>query len=96
MSGREALLASYGDEVAAFSEVALTVDQVTTQSWSGNAEECAVRYSLTGKHTGDYLGVAATQRPVYVMGISHWRLVEGRLATEWGVVDRLALLAQLV
>ncbi|MEM7220670.1 MAG: ester cyclase [Pseudomonadota bacterium] len=96
VSGREAVIESYREEVAAFSDVVIAVDQVTRQRWAGSGEEYAVRYSLAATHTGTYLGIAATQRPVYVMGIAHWRLVAGRLATQWDVVDRLALLAQLV
>jgi hypothetical protein len=34
------------------------------------------------------------RKPVYILGVTHWLLVDGRIAAEWTVFDELAVLAQ--
>jgi hypothetical protein len=32
---------------------------------------------------------------VHVLGVTHWRVVDGRVAEEWTVFDELAVLTQM-
>jgi predicted ester cyclase len=48
-----------------------------------------------GTHAGDFMGIAPTGRDVEIAVIDIVRVVDGRIAEHWNVVDRLGLLAQL-
>lgn len=54
------------------------------------------RWTLTGTHQGQLLGIAATGRPLLVTGISIDRFDEdGRFLEGWGNRDGLAMLRQI-
>lgn len=48
-----------------------------------------------GKHTGDFLGIPATNKDVEMPGIAIHRVADGKIAEHWGRVDGLAMLMQL-
>jgi predicted ester cyclase len=48
-----------------------------------------------GVHSGEFAGIPPTGREVEIAVIDIVRLVDGRIAEHWNVVDRLGLLAQL-
>lgn len=54
----------------------------------------AVRWSLRGHHRGDGLFGAPTGKPIYVLGMSHFRFEGDRVVEEWTVYDELAILRQ--
>jgi predicted ester cyclase len=95
-SGRESVAAHYAGLRAAVEVDGITVDHVAVQPADEAALKVAVRWSASGRHVGDYLGVAATNRPVFLMGETHWRIESGRIAVEWTVFDGLGVLSQLV
>jgi predicted ester cyclase len=96
----ESGLAAIADHYAAlrhsFAMTAASVDHVATQPAGHNAEHVAVRWSACGSHSGEYLGVAATGKPVFILGVTHRRIIDGRIAVEWTVFDSLGVLAQLL
>jgi len=49
----------------------------------------------SGRHVGDFLGIAPTDRPYAIAGIDIYRIEDGRLAEHWHVVDQLSMLQQL-
>ena len=53
------------------------------------------RQVVTGTHRGEYLGLQPTGKPVTYDEIFIFRLVDGRIAETWGVVDVLSQLRQL-
>ena len=55
----------------------------------------AVRWSASGTHRGEVLGVAPTGRHVTMQGIDIVRLDGGRIIERWGEFDALGLLTQL-
>lgn len=52
-------------------------------------------WELRGRHTGDYLGVAPTNRGIAIRGVEIWRCGGGRIVERWAGIDRLAILEQL-
>lgn len=96
LSGRKAIIDHYTQQRQSFSGASITVDHVASQPWGREGREVAVRWSVAATHSGGYLGLRPTGKPVYVLGTSHWRLIEGRIATEWTVFDGMGVLAQLV
>ena len=95
-SGALAIAGHFAALQAAFGDVHIAVDHVATQPWGETGRTIAVRWGLTATHRGAYEGVAATGRSVFILGVSHWRLLGDRIVTEWTVFDRLGVLAQLV
>lgn len=76
-------------------DLVATVDHVACIPYLGEAKDIAVRWSIAGTHTGDGLFGAASGAPVYILGASHWRVINGRIREEWTVFDELAVLRQL-
>ena len=55
----------------------------------------AVGITLHMVHTGEYLGIAPTGRSIAVEEILVLRMLDGKIAEEWGVFDLAALQQQL-
>jgi predicted ester cyclase len=96
ISGRKSLSAHYARLRAAFACSAVSVDHVCEQSAGNNADHVAVRWAVSATHTGDYLGIRRTGKPVLIMGVTHRRIVDGSIAVEWTVFDSLGVMAQLL
>jgi len=96
ISGRKAIENYYAALRSAFDCSAARVDHVAQQPAGEDAIHVATRWAACGTHTGDYLGTSATGRPVYIMGVTHRRIVSGRTAVEWTVFDGLGVLSQLL
>lgn len=58
-------------------------------------DRVAVRYTMSGTHTGELLGIQGTGRRVTFAGMNIYRLVDGKLAESWQLLDSLGLLRQL-
>jgi len=58
-------------------------------------DRVAVRWSASGVHAGDLLGVPATGRKVDITGIDVFRIKDGKLAEMWQNWDQLGLLQQI-
>ena len=93
-SGREAVLQHHANLRSAFPDAALSIDHVCSQPFDGNNERVAVRWSIAAYHRGEFAGRPASGKPVYIMGVTHWQMVDGRITAEWTVFDELAVLAQ--
>lgn len=93
-SGRDSILDHYSAWRHALPDAAITVDHVCSQPFSGDGHHVAVRWSVAGSHEGPIGGMAGTGRPVYIVGVTHWRLLGGRIAVEWTVFDELSVMAQ--
>lgn len=95
-SGREAIAEHYAGLRGAFDCNAASIDHIAIQSAGEHAVHVAARWAVCGMHAGEYLGVAATGKPVFIMGVTHRRIVDGRIAVEWTVFDSLGVLSQLL
>jgi steroid delta-isomerase-like uncharacterized protein len=60
-----------------------------------DADRACARWSVTGTHEGDYLGVARTGRQIEVAGINIFRIEAGRIAETWVARDNAGLFRQL-
>lgn len=54
-----------------------------------------VRWSMTGTHGGELMGVPATGRPIDVTGFDLFRVENGKLAECWQNWDQLGLMQQI-
>lgn len=95
-SGAAAIATHFNALRAAFGEARICIDHIATQPWGETGRSVAVRWGVVAVHQGAYEGVAATDRAVFILGVSHWRLLGDRIVADWTVFDRLGVLAQLV
>ncbi len=96
VSGRDGIIDHFARLRGAFDVSAVSVDHVVEQPAGSSAKHAATRWAVSGKHVGEFLGAKATGRPVYIMGVTHRRIVDGRIAVEWTVFDSLSVLSQLL
>lgn len=74
--------------------VRLSVDHAGLQA-RGGGWTLAARWTGAAEHSNTFAGLQASRAPLFLMGISHWWLTGGRVAREWTVFDRLALMEQI-
>jgi predicted ester cyclase len=67
----------------------------TVEDVIAEGDRVVVRWTNSGRHVGDFLGVPPTDRPFAIAGIDIYRIEDGRLAEHWHVVDQLSMLQQL-
>jgi predicted ester cyclase len=67
----------------------------TVDAALADGDEVAIRWSLLGKHIGDFGGIAATGKEVSFTGITSFRFQDGKIVEGWWNWDNLSLLRQL-
>ena len=55
----------------------------------------AERWTSRFRHSGDFMGLAATGAEVEILGFAMYRLRDGRVVEFWGLSDAMGLMAQL-
>lgn len=76
--------------LAAFPDLHLAVEDMIAEG-----DKVVVRNTVTGTHRGQYMGLEPTGKSVRYNEIFIFRLVDGRIAETWGVVDVLSQMKQL-
>jgi steroid delta-isomerase-like uncharacterized protein len=61
----------------------------------GEGDRVAVRWTFHGTHNGEFLGIPPTGKPVAIAAMEVNRVVGGRVAEHWVVLDQLGMLQQL-
>jgi ketosteroid isomerase-like protein len=59
------------------------------------ADRVVVRWTGSGTHRGELMGVDPTGKPIAVDAITIFRVADGKIAEEWTVWDALGLLQQV-
>ncbi|RME63213.1 MAG: hypothetical protein D6782_10720, partial [Alphaproteobacteria bacterium] len=80
---------------ACLHDARVRVDHVACLPYLGQGRDIAVRWSLAGRHAGAGLYGPPTGADVWLLGISHWRVINGRIHDEWTLFDEFALLTQI-
>ncbi|HLU55543.1 MAG TPA: ester cyclase [Pseudonocardia sp.] len=75
---------------AAFPGIRLTLDDLVAEG-----DRVAVRFHLSGRHCGDFMGVPPTGRDVVITGQTVLRFRGGRVIERWTTTDQLGLMVQL-
>jgi steroid delta-isomerase-like uncharacterized protein len=69
--------------------------QVVVEDTVAEGDKIAARCSVRGKHTGDSLGMAATQAQMEITGIVIARSKDGKLVECWNNFDFMTMYKQL-
>jgi steroid delta-isomerase-like uncharacterized protein len=75
---------------SAFPDVRFQPEDVISEG-----ELTAARYTMTGTHEGEFMGVPPTGKQVTVSGIDIVRLRDGKGLEHWGQFDAMGLMQQL-
>ena len=87
IEGYRELMAMYK---SAFPDLEVTIDDVVAEG-----DKVAARFSSTGTHQGELMGIAPTGKEATVTGITISRLRNGKVVEEWTNWDTLGMLVQL-
>ena len=74
----------------AFPEVEGTVEDTVSEG-----DRVAARCTVRGRHRGDTLGLAATDRPVEFTGICIVRVSDGKIVEAWNNFDFMTMFQQI-
>lgn len=76
--------------VDAFPDLHISCDEVIAQG-----DKVAKRFTATATHTGPFLGLPASGRPISIRGMYMYRIRDGRICEQWRVADMLGLMQQV-
>jgi steroid delta-isomerase-like uncharacterized protein len=69
--------------------------EVVVEDTIAEGDLVAARCSVSGKHTGDHLGIAASNAPVQFTGITIARIKDGKIVEAWNNFDFLKMNKQI-
>jgi steroid delta-isomerase-like uncharacterized protein len=69
--------------------------QIEIEDAFGSDDKVAVRWSAVMTHTGDHLGMPATNKQVRISGSTMVRIEKGKIVEGWDNWDQLALMQQI-
>lgn len=85
--GMKAFLETYK---TAFPDAHIEIEELVAEG-----ETVVVRWTATGTHDGDLMGIEPTGNEVRVMGMEMHHVQDGRLAEGWEIFDGLGMMIQL-
>ena len=74
----------------AFPDLRITIDEMI-----GEGDVVVTRWTATGTHEGELMGIAPTGKQATTPGVNITRVSGGKLVEGWGLFDQLGLLQQL-
>ena len=75
---------------AGFPDLYHTIDAVVAEG-----DSAAVRFTLRGTNTGEFMGMPATGKRIEVTATAVQHIVDGKVARLWAQFDQLGLMQQL-
>jgi steroid delta-isomerase-like uncharacterized protein len=75
---------------AGFPDIQMTIDYTVAE-----VDKVVLRWSASGTHTGEFMSIPPTGRPVTVTGISIFRFADGKIVEIWVSYDALGMMQQL-
>lgn len=94
--GHREISAHHAALFAAVPDAAIRLEHIAAIPYLGGAgHDIAARWTLAGTHADEGTYGPATGRPVVIMGVSHWRVIKGRIAQEVTIWDDIAVRRQL-
>ena len=69
--------------------------KVVVEDSVGEGDRVAMRFAISGTHTGTFMGIPATGKPIHVTASGIFRVVDGKATDNWVNFDALGLLQQI-
>jgi steroid delta-isomerase-like uncharacterized protein len=73
-----------------FPDVTSTIEDLIAEG-----DKVVARWRSRATHRGDYMGIPPSGKEVQIMGISVYRIEEGKIAESWMVEDQFGLMRQI-
>lgn len=93
--GHDQLAAFHGDLHASFTNTRLHIQHIADIPYLGDTRDVALRWAVRADHSGNGIYGTATHKPVLIMGVSQFRVMNGRIREEWSVWDDIAVRRQI-
>ena len=90
LSGAEGVKQVVAGYRAAFPDLHFTIEDLIAEG-----DRVVNRWSLTGTHKGELMGIPPSGKQVTSTGISIVRIADGKIVEIWGASDQLGLMQQL-
>jgi steroid delta-isomerase-like uncharacterized protein len=87
--GVEGVKARHATLFTAMPDLRISVDDVIAQG-----DIAAARFTITGTHTGEFMGMPASGKSVTVTGMDFMRFRDGLIVEHWAEMDMLGLMQQ--
>lgn len=69
--------------------------QITHYDEAEAGDQVLIRWSMSGTHKGELMGIPATNKPMTITGFDYFRVVGGKIVEMWQEADQLGMLRQL-
>jgi steroid delta-isomerase-like uncharacterized protein len=89
-SGLQAVKQSEANYIKAFPNKSSKVDTIFSVE-----DRVVVRWTVSATHKGSFQGIAPTNKPVKISGITIYRIADNKICEIWRSWDQLTLLEQL-
>ena len=89
-SGIEGAKVAHQMMLAGFPDYQTVIEELIAE-----ADKVVARITMSGTHTGSFMGIPATGKHVEFTGIYIARIASGKIVEHWGEEDGVSLLAQL-
>lgn len=76
--------------LAAFPDGHWTIEDMVAEG-----DKVAWRWTFSGTHLGDFMGIPATHRQIRLIGMVISRIADGKVAEEWEIYDAAGMMRQL-
>ena len=69
--------------------------QAVAEDIIADGDRVVIRWSTTGTHQGEFMGVPATGKPINIGGITIVRVADGLVIEDWTEMDAVGLMQQI-
>ncbi len=90
LRGRDGIRELWAIFLAAFPDLRSTVDDVISEG-----DKLVLRWTIQGTHTGEFLGIPASNKQMRLPVTEIFRIADGQLVEAWDQYDRLHLMEQI-
>jgi steroid delta-isomerase-like uncharacterized protein len=90
VNGADEIIAYFEEVTGAFSGFHLEIVALAE-----DGEQVFIRWVLTGRHTGAYIGIEATNKELKIDGMDNFVVREGKIHSNFVVFDRMQFAQQL-
>jgi steroid delta-isomerase-like uncharacterized protein len=90
LRGRDGLKALFDDYRSGLPDLNVLIDDLVV-----SGDKVVISMRLTGTHSGDFLGIPATGKPLSVHGMVLSRIEDEQIIEEWEILDLLGMFLQL-
>lgn len=76
--------------MAAFPDLRITTDDILTEG-----DKVATRWTATGTHQGELMGIPASGRQITFPGMTVHRFADGKIVENWWAYDAMGMMQQI-